>query len=167
MKKPILYFIYFGLLVSIISCVKKEQEPFLFVQMCDTQLGIGGYEHDVKNFEQAVIQINEINPDFVVICGDLVHHANDSSYADFNRIMGEFKIPCYPAPGNHRANRASVWLCRRLGGPIAPRPTALVWQALYCARPGGARLGVLFIFCYRVGSGAGIITPQNALPRLA
>lgn len=84
-----------------LSCADKKQRPFTFVQLCDTQLGMGGYEHDVQTFEQAVIQINEINPDFAVICGDLVHHATDSSYADFKRIMNGLKMPCYPAPGNH------------------------------------------------------------------
>lgn len=82
-----------------LSCSKRE--PFSFVQMCDTQLGMGGYEHDVRMFEQAVKQINDLNPDFVVICGDLVHNAVDSSFADFNRIKKGFNMPCYPVPGNH------------------------------------------------------------------
>ncbi len=84
-----------------ISCSQKVQEPFSFVQLCDTQLGMGGYEHDVQSFKQAVKLINELNPDFVVICGDLVHNASDSSYSDFLKIKGEFKIPCYVASGNH------------------------------------------------------------------
>ncbi|MCK5207771.1 MAG: hypothetical protein KAQ79_07120, partial [Cyclobacteriaceae bacterium] len=79
------------------SCTQTEQEPFTFVQLCDTQLGMGGYEHDVQSFEQAVKQINEINPDFAVICGDLVNNASDSSYSDFLKIKEEFKIPCYVA----------------------------------------------------------------------
>ncbi len=83
------------------SCSETEQEPFSFVQLCDTQLGMGGYEHDIKTFKQAVTQINELNPDFAIICGDLVHHANDSSYSDFLKIMQGFKIPCYVASGNH------------------------------------------------------------------
>lgn len=95
-KYTLLIFVFF-----IISCTKKEQEPFTFVQLCDTQLGMGGYEHDIKTFEQAVLQINEINPDFVIICGDLVNEANDSSYTDFKRIRDQFKIPCYNVPGNH------------------------------------------------------------------
>ena len=94
-------FIILVLLVLCNSCTEKVQKPFTVVQLCDTQLGMGGYEHDVKTFEQAVRQINELKPDFAVICGDLVHHATDSSYADFKRIMEGFKIPCYPAPGNH------------------------------------------------------------------
>lgn len=74
---------------------------FSFVQMCDTQLGMGGYEHDVKTFELAVEQMNRMKPDFVVICGDLVQKANEKSWVDFSRIKAGFKIPCYCAAGNH------------------------------------------------------------------
>ena len=90
-----------ALLILNISCTKREQKPFSFVQLCDTQLGMGGYDHDINTFRQAVKQINELNPDFVVICGDLVNEAVDSSYSDFKNIMKEFKIPCYIASGNH------------------------------------------------------------------
>lgn len=76
-------------------------EQFSFVQMCDTQLGMGGYEHDVKTFTLAVRQINEMKPDFVVICGDLVNKANEKSWADFTKIKSGFKIPCHCAAGNH------------------------------------------------------------------
>lgn len=101
MKNSTLLLLFIILLTCSVSCIKKEHKPFKFAQLCDTQLGMGGYEHDIKTFEQAVQQINALNLDFVVICGDLVHNANDSSYADFKRIMNGFKIPCYPAPGNH------------------------------------------------------------------
>ncbi len=74
---------------------------FSFVQMCDTQLGMGGYEHDVSTFKAAVKQINAMKPDFVVICGDLVHKSNDKSFADFNSIRAGFTLPCYCAAGNH------------------------------------------------------------------
>ncbi|MDG2123523.1 MAG: metallophosphoesterase [Verrucomicrobiales bacterium] len=79
----------------------SPRSDFKFVQMCDTQLGMGGYQHDVKNFETAVDQINAMQADFVVICGDLVSKANDRSFADFNRIKNGFKIPCHCAAGNH------------------------------------------------------------------
>ena len=89
------------LLLFFISCTEKKQKPFSFVQLCDTQLGFGGYEHDLKSFKMAVKQINTLSPDFVVICGDLVNDRNDSSFADFKEIMGGFNMPCYTAPGNH------------------------------------------------------------------
>ena len=93
-------YLIIAILVFNISCT-KEQKPFSFVQLCDTQLGMGGYEHDLKTFNQAVKQINDLNSDFVVICGDLVNNANDSSYSDFINIMKGFDIPCYVASGNH------------------------------------------------------------------
>jgi predicted phosphodiesterase len=97
------------LIIMVHSVKAEEKKPapssqsllFSFVQMCDTQLGMGGYEHDVKTFGLAVDQINKMKPDFVVICGDLVSKANDQSWADFNRIKAGFKIPCHCAAGNH------------------------------------------------------------------
>lgn len=94
-------YLILALVVFNISCTESEQKPFSFVQLCDTQLGMGGYEHDIRSFEQAVKQINELNPDFAVICGDLVNDATDSSYFEFKRIMKGFQMACYPAPGNH------------------------------------------------------------------
>jgi 3',5'-cyclic AMP phosphodiesterase CpdA len=88
-------------LLFCISCDVGRPKPFSFVQLCDPQLGMGGYGHDTAAFHQAVRQINELGCDFVVICGDLVHHAGDSSYTDFLRIREEFTMPCYLAPGNH------------------------------------------------------------------
>ncbi len=81
--------------------LEPTEEGFKFVQMCDTQLGMGGYAHDVEAFERAVVQINTLNPDLVFICGDLVQDANDTSFRDFNRIKAKFKIPCHCAAGNH------------------------------------------------------------------
>jgi len=94
-------YIFFLALVLFISCGREKQEPFTFVQMCDPQLGMGGYEHDVRTFRQAVEKINEIAPDFVIICGDLVHHASDSSFGEFNNISERLSVPSYCAPGNH------------------------------------------------------------------
>ncbi len=78
-----------------------KADTFTFVQLCDPQLGFGGYEHDVASFKQAVKRINALKPDFVVICGDLVNTPDDKSFSDFNRIKDGFTIPCYCVPGNH------------------------------------------------------------------
>jgi len=89
------------LIFIITACAKKKSSPFTFVQLCDTQLGMGGYEHDILSFEQAVKQINQLNPDFTVICGDLVNNPNDSSFFDFKRIVEGLNKPYYLALGNH------------------------------------------------------------------
>ncbi|NOX98573.1 MAG: hypothetical protein GXP30_02390 [Verrucomicrobia bacterium] len=88
-------------LISKDDAIPAKQQKFTFVQMCDTQLGMGGYEHDVTTFKAAVKKINAMKPDFVVICGDLVNKADDKSFADFNSIKEGFTLPCYCAPGNH------------------------------------------------------------------
>jgi len=87
--------------VAIVVAQTASAEPFTFVQICDTQLGMGGYEHDVNAFRQAVKQINALKPDFVVICGDLVDKADAKSFADFKEIKAGFAVPCYCAAGNH------------------------------------------------------------------
>lgn len=92
-----------GLVLILLSACTTitEKQAFTFVQICDTQLGMGGYEHDVEMFERAVVKINALNPDFVVICGDLVHDRNDKSFADFKEIKADLTVPCYCVPGNH------------------------------------------------------------------
>ncbi len=99
----------------------KDPTRWSFVQMCDTQLGMGGYEHDVKTFEQAVRQINAAKPDLVLICGDLVNKADDKSFKDFKRIRSGFKLPCYCAAGNHDVeNEPTVETLKRYRKKIGP-----------------------------------------------
>jgi histidinol phosphatase-like PHP family hydrolase/predicted MPP superfamily phosphohydrolase len=78
-----------------------DGQGFRFVQLCDTQLGTGGYQKDVQRFEQAVRQINALKVDFVVVCGDLVNKADEKSFADFKAIKSKLKMPCHVVPGNH------------------------------------------------------------------
>lgn len=100
---------------------KAADGPFTFVQLCDTQLGMGGYEHDVRTFTQAVVQVNALQPDFAVICGDLVQTPNAKSFADFNTIKAGFSVPCYCASGNHdvlnKPTAASLKYYRETVGP--------------------------------------------------
>lgn len=94
-------YLVFLILFICASCNTGMHKSFSFVQICDPQLGMGGYEHDMASFRQAVSQINELECDFVVICGDLVHHASDSTYTDFLDIKEELTVPCYLVAGNH------------------------------------------------------------------
>jgi serine/threonine-protein phosphatase CPPED1 len=80
----------------------RAEEAFTFAQICDTQLGFGGYEEDIVRFKQAVRDINASGADFALICGDLINETeSDQAFADFNRIKDGFDIPCYCVPGNH------------------------------------------------------------------
>jgi 3',5'-cyclic AMP phosphodiesterase CpdA len=102
MKKLWFNFLLILLIGQLTGCRSlRGPQPFVFVQMCDTQLGFGGYEQDLQRFKQAVKQINELQPDFVVICGDLVNHAEEESFLDFILVKNKLAVPCYCAPGNH------------------------------------------------------------------
>jgi serine/threonine-protein phosphatase CPPED1 len=116
MKSPRFRQVFVGLLtLTLATLVAGAGEAFTFVQMCDTQLGMGGYEHDVETFKLAVKQINALEPTFVVICGDLINDTNDDqAFADFNRIREGFEVACYPAAGNHDVgNEPTVELLER------------------------------------------------------
>jgi len=84
-------------------------EAFTFVQLCDPQLGIPGYDYAycVESFKQAVRRINALEPDLVVFCGDYIHTFgdpslwNDERIADFKQIKDGLTAPSYCAPGNH------------------------------------------------------------------
>ena len=95
------YIIIILLFLFHVSCAVKELKPFSFVQMCDTQLGMGGYEQDIQAFKQAVKQINVLNPDFVIICGDLVNNPSASSFPDFIEVKESLNMLCYCVAGNH------------------------------------------------------------------
>ena len=95
---------YTRLIVASDAVIANDPRPFKFVQIADTQLGVGGYEHDKKTFKAAVKQVNELKVDMVFICGDLVGKANDKSFKDFNAIKAGFKMPCHCAAGNHDVN---------------------------------------------------------------
>jgi len=92
----VIYLLIFGF-----SSFGQKPKSFTFVQLCDTQLGMGGYDHDKESLMLAVKKINEIHPDFVIICGDLVNTPGDSTYADFKEIMRKSQVHYYCVPGNH------------------------------------------------------------------
>lgn len=99
---------------QLLSNLGETSSSFTFAQLCDPQLGFGGYEHDMKTFRQAVVQVNDLSPDFVVICGDLVNNAAEVSFRDFKWIAKKLTMPCYCAPGNHDVgNKPKPWMLKR------------------------------------------------------
>jgi len=92
----------FALAMPLSAASAEAPEPFVFVQLCDTQLGMGGYADDKESLRLAVEQINELKPDLVFICGDLVNDpSDDNAFADFKALVAGFAAPCHCAPGNH------------------------------------------------------------------
>ena len=99
-----------GLCLLFSSCTRSSKQGFTFVQVCDPQIRVG--EDDsffqvtgtVERFQTAVKQINALRPNFVVVCGDLVHRSNERSFSAYLEIRNQLIVPCYSAPGNHDYN---------------------------------------------------------------
>ena len=77
-------------------------------QLSDPQLGMTDYREDLNSFEQAVKQINLLNPDFVALCGDLVQTTNETSLLHSAMIRASFTVDCYCVPGNHDLGNTTV-----------------------------------------------------------
>lgn len=85
-----------------------QNTPWFFIQLTDPQFGMfennAGYEKETALYENAVNSINKLNPDFVVITGDLVNDSkSESQINEFKRITSKINkgIPVYFTPGNH------------------------------------------------------------------
>jgi 3',5'-cyclic AMP phosphodiesterase CpdA len=77
-------------------------EPFSFVQLCDPQLCRYGCEHDAAAFSLAVDYINALNPDLVLLCGDLTDMKKSKDLLDnFLEIKNQLAVPCYCLVGNN------------------------------------------------------------------
>ena len=109
MKKLFVPLLFLSLLPGILIAKKKNNNlPYFFIQITDPQFGMfeenRGFEKETVLYEKAVMEINRLNPDFVVITGDFVHSSKDmSQMAEFKRITAKITsgIPVYYTPGNH------------------------------------------------------------------
>jgi len=91
-----------------ISQKKGLSAPFFVIQVTDPQFGMyesdKGFSKETELYEKAVEAINKLNPDFVVLTGDLINKKDDrEQITEFKRITAKIKkeIPVYYSPGNH------------------------------------------------------------------
>jgi 3',5'-cyclic AMP phosphodiesterase CpdA len=103
-----------------LQIAEDSEYPAFFIQMADPQLGMSGsplwlalfgatwnddaFQVDAKLFESAIAHANELEPAFVVICGDLVNRVGHAGQiAEFQRISSTLNrsIPLYLVAGNH------------------------------------------------------------------
>jgi 3',5'-cyclic AMP phosphodiesterase CpdA len=102
----------FALIVVLIIPVAGQEQPFYFLMLADTQLGMyannGNFIRETANFEFTVATVNRLKPGFVVILGDLTNKAGDvEQIREFKRIAGKIdpSVPVYYAAGNHDVDR--------------------------------------------------------------
>jgi serine/threonine-protein phosphatase CPPED1 len=63
---------------------------------------IEGFEREIELFSEVVEAANRIQPDFVVVCGDMVQKWDDTVQADaIQQLAMKLTAPCYWVAGNH------------------------------------------------------------------
>lgn len=106
------FIIVFGIIIlaagNVIAQGNDAYAPWFFIQITDPQFGMfennKGFEKETILYEKAVVKINKLKPDFVVITGDFVHNPNSKPQInEFKRITAKInpEIPVYYTPGNH------------------------------------------------------------------
>ena len=84
----------------------QERTPF-FVQIADPQLGFinksDDFSPEQERMERIIARVNQLQPDFVVFAGDLVHWPTNEAREAFDELCKGFdrSIPIYFLPGNH------------------------------------------------------------------
>jgi len=109
LKKYILALVLiFTIAGTTIAQKNSQNNPWFFIQITDPQFGMftknEGFEKETVLYEKAVVSINKLQPDFVVITGDFVHNQNSvEQINEFKRITSKIncEISVYFVPGNH------------------------------------------------------------------
>ena len=107
MKRLILTIVV-ALLAVMVQAQEQAQErtPF-FVQIADPQLGFinksDDFSPEQERMERIIAKVNQLQPDFVVFAGDLVHWPTNEAREAFDELCKGFdrSIPIYFLPGNH------------------------------------------------------------------
>ena len=87
---------------------QSMNDEFSFILLSDPQLGMMDqgkvFAKALSNFEQAIIQAEQYDPAFVIVCGDMVDDPADSdSIFKIKTTANNLNenIPLYWIPGNH------------------------------------------------------------------
>ena len=73
----------------------------LIVHISDLHISELGFEEDV--FIKAVAEINAINPDMIILTGDLTNNGYYSEFIQATKYLEMFDAPLFAVPGNHDA----------------------------------------------------------------
>jgi predicted phosphodiesterase len=86
-----------------IMVYEEFKDTVNFVQFTDIHIGFSELQN--LHYESVINEINTINPDFVIITGDIVEQGEiwgaDYWYEMFIDISKKLKVPCFVVSGNH------------------------------------------------------------------
>jgi len=87
---------------------QSKSEPYFFIQLTEPQFGMfennKNFDRETILYEKAIVGINKLEPDFVIITGDFVHDKNsEAQINEFKRLTAKINpdILVYYSSGNH------------------------------------------------------------------
>ena len=66
-----------------------------------SDLHVSVADFDEKIFMQAVTEINKLQPDMIILTGDLTNNGYYREFEQATRYLGMFEAPLFAVPGNH------------------------------------------------------------------
>ena len=111
------------LLALVLSWGSAGAEEFRFVVMGDNRPGRGVEPPEV--FLRIIDEVNLLDPDFVVLCGDLILGGGDleetlRQWEEYDKAVSRFRMKVWPVAGNHDywdSMSDSLWRAR-FGKPV-------------------------------------------------
>jgi predicted phosphodiesterase len=116
------------------SSAPKTYPPWTYIVAADPQLYLK--QQDDRYWRETVRQVNARRPEFLIICGDLIHGANDPKkwedpkiMALHNKLADEYqgvarglRVPVHNVAGNHDVSLSPTpqtleWYTERFGAP--------------------------------------------------
>ena len=101
------------------------ERPFFFIVMADPQIGWNqdGYNSE-ELFGEAINEANRLQPDFVVMCGDLIQSSgSNDQFAIFKSFADRLEMPYMTVAGNHDVSDPPTtenldWYVDKTGFPL-------------------------------------------------
>lgn len=89
-----------------------KPSAFTFVVMGDSHVGKDPQAPVSEPFARVIDEVNRLNPDFVVLAGDMIEGGYDPAALDrmwdqFDEAMARFRMPVYQVVGNHDVSNRS------------------------------------------------------------
>jgi hypothetical protein len=99
-----------------VRVIPALRDDYYFIHLTDTHLptdlyydepGAQSDSSEIADLRAVIADVNLINPEFVVLTGDLIHEGELEDYLErryytrAQRVLTEFKVPLYLTSGNH------------------------------------------------------------------
>lgn len=95
--------------------MKKSNSPLKIVHISDFHLG--SVHYDKKLMDMAIKEINEINPEIIIVTGDLTDEGLEPEYRQAKKILDSFRCARFViTPGNHDSRNVGYVHFERLFG---------------------------------------------------